>query len=195
MQIRALLDQICIGDGTCSDARGGGALNPLLQPTKPGKPGRGGKAPTSVTSTDVARFLPALGALHTEPDGWAAVGTPTNFWADVTAITVDGRLLGGVAQVRFTPQLFRWSYGDGFERVTATAGSSWASLHQDELTDTPTSHVYTTRAKRETAVEVVYSAEYRIGAGRWLPVVGAVVASPTPAPLLVVSERTVLTAG
>jgi hypothetical protein len=190
-----LLDAICVGGGSCGSARSGVALNPLLQPQKPGKAAKPGRAPKSVTATDVARFLPALGALHTEPAGWAVTGTPANFWVDASAVTVDGRLLGGLAQVRFTPRLFRWHYGDGTERVTTTAGSSWAALGRSELTATATSHVYTARARREASVEVVYAAQYRVGEGAWLPVLGAVVAATPPAPVLVVAERTVLTAG
>jgi hypothetical protein len=192
-QILAIFNSLCAGIGDCSDLRGPGVLNPLLLPGTPGAPGAPGAPAQTVTAADVARFLPAVGALHAEPDGWAVVGVPANFWADVHAITVDGALLGGPAQVRFTPQLYRWIYSDGAERATAAPGSSWAALGQDELTTTPTSHIYTDRAKRQASVQVIYSAEYRVGAGPWLPVVGAVTGSTPPRSMLVVTERTVLT--
>lgn len=191
-QIQALLNEICTGDGVCGSTRAAFLLNPLLPPGTPGAPAAG-TAPQVVTAADVARFLPAIGALRSEPDGWAVVGVPANFWAQVSAVTVDGTLLGGPAEVRFTPQLYRWDYGDGSSRTTAGPGSSWAALGQDELTTTPTSHRYTERATRQAQVEVVYSAEYRVGTGPWLPVVGAVVGATPPHPMLVVTERTVLT--
>src|SRR5579875_2305763 len=84
-QIQALLDELCTGIGDCGFRRGGDVLNPLLLPGAPGAPGTG-TPPVTVTASDVARFLPALGALHSEPDGWAVVGVPANFWADVSAI-------------------------------------------------------------------------------------------------------------
>jgi hypothetical protein len=191
-QIQALLNDLCAGTGDCGTARGAVLLNPFLPPGTPGGPATGTGAQV-VTAVDVARFLPALGALHAEPDGWAVVGVPANFWAEVTAVTVDGTLLGGPAQVRFTPRLYRWTYGDGTARATASPGSSWSALGQEELTATSTSHVYRARATRQAEVEVVYSAEYRVGAGPWLPVVGAVTGTTPPRSMLVVTERTVLT--
>lgn len=142
---------------------------------------------------DVARFLPALATLHAEPDGWAVVGVPANFWVDVEAVTVAGELLGEAAEVRFTPQAYRFDYGDGTTRATATPGASWADLGQDELTKTATSHVYRERADREATVTVVYSAEYRFAGGPWIGVAGAVSGTTPPQRVLVVVERTALT--
>ncbi|HEV7622972.1 MAG TPA: hypothetical protein VGO26_02470 [Amnibacterium sp.] len=187
-----MLNQLCAGNGDCGPQRGPTVLNPLLLPGAPGAPAAGVGAQV-VTAADVARFLPAIGALHSEPRGWAVVGVPANFWAEVTAATVDGTLLGAPAEVRFTPRLFRWMYGDGSAHATATPGATWAALGQQELTATATSHTYTARAIRQAQVEVVYSAEYRVGAGPWLPVVGAVTGTSPPTPMLVVTERTVLT--
>jgi hypothetical protein len=192
-EVLALLNELCAGNGTCGDQRGPGLLNALLLPGPPGAPAAGGVAPQVVTAADVARFLPAVGVLHSEPAGWAAVGVPANFWADVHPATVAGTLLGGPAEVRFTPQLYRWVYGDGADRTTATPGSTWADLGQQELTPTATSHVFTARTTRQARVEVLYSAEYRVGAGPWLPVLGAVTGATPPMPMLVVTERTVLT--
>ena len=191
-ELQALLNRICLGNGDCGIRRGPTVLNPLLLAGAPGAPA-GGVGAQVVTAADVARFLPALGAVHSEPNGWAVVGVPANFWAEVQPATVAGTLLGGPAAVRFTPELYRWSYGDGAERASATPGATWAALGQQELTATATSHVYTARAGRQAQVEVVYAAEFRVGAGPWLPVLGAVTGITPPASVLVVTERTVLT--
>jgi hypothetical protein len=112
---------------------------------------------------------------------------------DVAAVTVDGSLLGETAQVRFTPRAYRFSYGDGATRTAATAGDSWARLGQQELTETPTSHIYTVRGDRRAAVTVVYSAEYRFAGGPWVAVAGAVSGTTPQQRVLVVVERTALT--
>jgi hypothetical protein len=192
-EILALLNQLCVGNANCGDQRGPQQLNTLLLPSGPGSPATGGVGAQVVTAADVARFLPALGSLHSEPNGWAVVGVPANFWADVRPVSVAGTLLGGPAQVRFTPQVYRWIYGDGSERATATPGATWATLGQQELTATATSHDYAARGSRQARVEVLYSAEYQVGAGPWLPVVGAVTGTTPSASILVVTERTVLT--
>jgi hypothetical protein len=148
-----------------------------------------------VTAQDVAHFLAVAGTMHAEPDGWAVVGVPANYWIDVEPFTVDGVLLGEAAQVRFTPLAYVWDYGDGSGRTTATGGASWRALGQEELTATPTSHVYATTGSRTVRVTVAFAAEYRLGAGDWSAVVGEVTAAAPPVPVRVVVERTLLTVG
>lgn len=148
----------------------------------------------TVTITDVARFLPAQGALHLEPAGWAVVGVPANFWVDVSGVTVSADLLGQTADVRFTPVAYRFDHGDGTSDTTDDPGDSWAALGQEELTATPTSHVFSARGDLRASVAVVYSAAYRFAGGEWMPVDGAVSASTPPQRELVVAERTALTA-
>lgn len=190
-EMLALLDEICVGDGHC-DVRDGITLNPLLPPADPAATGDADPA-AAITITDLARFLPATAALHAEPNGWAVVGVPANFFVEVSPVTVDGTLLGETAQVRFTPRAYRFDYGDGSTRSTGTPGSSWAALGQEELTATPTSHVYTERGDRRAAVTVIYSAEYRFAGGPWIGVSGAVSGTTPPQRVLVVVEKTALT--
>ncbi|WP_133767490.1 hypothetical protein [Amnibacterium kyonggiense] len=160
-----------------------------------GDPAAGGGAQpaTAITISDLARFLPASGSLHAEPDGWAVIGVPANFWVDVRAITVRAALLGDAAEVRFTPQAYRFAYGDGSARSSGTPGASWAALGQMELTDTAAGHVYRSRGDVRATASVVYSAQYRFAGGPWIGVAGAVSASTPPQRVLVVAERTALT--
>ena len=190
-ELLALFDQLCVGDGHC-DVLGSLSLNPRLPIATQG-PGAAGSPAAAITINDLARFLPATTALHTEPNGWAVVGVPANFWVDVAAVTVDGALLGETAEVRFTPRAYRFAYGDGTTRATATAGGSWAVLGQQELTETPTSHKYRERGDRRASATVVYSAEYRLAGGPWIAVAGAVSGATPPQRVLVVVERTALT--
>lgn len=191
-ELTAMLNDICFGNGVCG-LRNSVMLNPRI-PARPGAPAGAGANPApAVTLDDVARFLPASAALHGEPDGWAVVGAPANFWADASAITVPGELLDQAAEVRFTPQAYRFDYGDGSFRSSATAGASWSALGQQELTETPTSHVYRVRGAVQARVTVVYSAQYRFADGPWTGVAGAVSSTTPPQRVLVVVERTALT--
>ncbi|MBW4042393.1 MAG: hypothetical protein HIU86_09745 [Acidobacteria bacterium] len=187
-----MFDELCVGNGHC-DVRTGNALNPVIPQRPPGAPGGGGAPVATVTIADLARFLPANVSLHAEPDGWAVVGVPANFWVDVTAVTVDGSLLGDTAQVRFTPRAYRFNYGDGITRTTDTTGASWATLRQRELSPTSTSHIYRARGDRRAGVTVVYTAEYRFAGGPWIAVAGAVTGTTPQQRVLVVVERTALT--
>ncbi len=146
-----------------------------------------------ITVQDVARYLPATATLHTEPDGWAVVDVPANFWVDVAPVTVDGELLGAAAEVRFTPRAYRWDYGDSASQTTTAPGATWAALGQEELTETATSHEYEKRAVVQPTVTVLYAAEYRLAGGPWTGIDGAVIDTTPPIRTLVVRERTALT--
>ncbi len=177
-------------------------LNGVITPLAVGTPAAAAQAAApaqgtparTITAQDVAHFLAVAGTVHAEPDGWAVVGVPANYWIETEPITVDGELLGGAAQVRFTPVAYRWDYGDGAGRTTTTGGASWQALGQDELTATETSHVFRTTGSRTVTVTIVFAAEYRLGAGTWTAVVGEVTAAAPPVPVKVVVERTLLTA-
>lgn len=190
-ELLGLLDRICYGDGACSTREAVG-LNPVI-PAQPAVEGEPAEPADVVTITDLARFLPATVGLHAEPDGWAVVGVPANFWVEVAPVTVSGELLGGTAQVRFTPRAYRFDYGDGTVRTSGSPGASWAALGQEELTPTPTDHVYRARGDRSASVTVIYSAQYRVGDGPWIGVAGAVSGTTPPQATLVVVERTALT--
>lgn len=185
-ELETLAEDLCLTSIGC-DNRVSGTEG---QPVEP-EPGDDAVA---VTIADLARFLPAVAGLHAEPDEWAVVGVPANFWVDVTPVTVAGELLGQPADVRFTPQAYRFDYGDGTVRTTAEAGRSWAALGQEELTATSTSHVYEGRGDLRAGVTVVWSAEYRFAVGPWTAVAGAVSGATPPRRVLVVVERTALTA-
>lgn len=191
-ELAALLDAVCFGDGACG-IRDSMVLNPRIPAQPAAEPEPGADPVRAVTISDLARFLPASAALHGEPDGWAVVGVPANFWADAGAATVSGELLGRTAEVRFAPQAYRFDYGDGSARTSDTAGASWAALGQEELTETPTSHLYRARGAVRAQVTVVYSAQYRFARGPWTAVAGAVSSTTPPQRVLIVVERTALT--
>ena len=157
--------------------------------------GPGVEAPPTVTITDVARLVPAVGVSGMEPQGWAVVGLPSNFYADSSPRTAGATLLGRAAEVRFTPVSFSWSFGDGTTLTTSSAGAPWASLGLPEFSETETSHVYAAPGSYTIGLTVNFAAEYRFGAAAWTALAGTV---PVTAPSLTATAhdaKTVLVPG
>jgi len=148
--------------------------------------------PTTVTLSDVAAFRPDVGSNAMQPNGWAVVGLDTNFLSRGGADVVAGTLLGGPAEVRFTPVAWTWSYGDGATRRATTAGGLWAELGIPEFDATPTSHVYAAKGTYTITLTIDYVAEYRLGSGAWVPIAGVLSLPSNPLTVTVGSAKTVL---
>jgi len=128
--------------------------------------------PTVVSINDLASFAPAVGGNHMEPNGWIVVGLDTNFYSERSPRVVDGTLLGLPAAVRFTPVAWRWSYGDGSTKASATPGASWAAQNLHEFDPTATSHVFANPGSYAIDLTVEYSAEYQFAGAGWAAVAG-----------------------
>lgn len=148
--------------------------------------------PTTVTLNDIASFRPDVGTNAMQPNGWAVVGLDTNFFSRGGADVVDGSLLGGPAQVRFTPIAWTWSYGDGTTRRATTAGGTWAELGIPEFDATPTSHVYAAKGSYTITLTIDYAAEYRLGDAAWVRIPGTLSLPANPLTITVGSAKTVL---
>jgi hypothetical protein len=151
-----------------AQARANGNYRDAFQVVNPPAP------PTVVTLNDIASFTPAAGGNHMEPTRWIVVGLDTNFYSDATPRVVDGTLLGLPAAVRFTPVEWRWSYGDGSSRNSATPGSSWKAQNLPEFEPTATSHVFADTGSYTIDLTVEYSAEYQFAGSGWVAIAGRV---------------------
>jgi hypothetical protein len=141
-----------------------------------------------VTMSDIAAFRPTAASHGMEPNGWAVIGLPTNFFSSGSPVIRSGTLLGGPAEVRFTPVSWSWDYGDGSRRTTATPGRAWRT----EFDETATTHVFEERGTYVVTLVVQYRAEWRVAGGSWVPVSG-ILSLPAPQQrVLVVGARTVL---
>jgi hypothetical protein len=169
----------------------------------PGGAGAGAGDPTVVdrdafgatgplTIVDIRHFHPKAGVAHMEPNGWAVIGLDTNFYSIVAQQVVHGRLLHKPAEVRFTPVAWHWSYGDGHSAVLGTGGGTWASQRIEQFDPTPTSHVYTRKGTYAIALSIDFAAEYRLGAGAWVPVTGVVNLPTNPLQITAGDATTVL---
>lgn len=130
-------------------------------------------AATVITLTDIASFIPRAAVQYMEPDGWMVVGLPTNFYAVIELHVVSGELLGQPADVRFTPVLYGWDYGDGTLATHTTPGATWAAQSLTEFDQTATGHTYTAPGTYTITLTVAYTAEYRFAGGAWTPIAGA----------------------
>ena len=148
-----------------------------------------------ITLSDLAQFSPQRSSLASQPSGWSLVGMPVNFIAPSVQHSVSGSLLGRVAEVRFTPRGYVWSFGDGSTRVTSSGGSTWQSLGVAEFTPTATSHSYSRVGTYTVQVVTRYTAEYRYAGGAWVAVSGEVSGPGSALSIRVLAADTVLTTG
>lgn len=158
---------------------------------------RGGYAVESlpdVSASDLVSFVPQRPTTAGEPAGFGVRGMPTNVFAAASTHVLSGPLLGYDVRVRFTPVSYRFDYGDGTVRVSATGGSSWASLGLAQFSATPTTHAYTRAGTRHVSVSVVYDAHVDFGNGAWRPVSGTVTSAASSYDIRVVEVRTALVA-
>lgn len=153
---------------------GGTGAPPTIQPPLTiDRPGYTVTMP--VTLSDLARFRPDAGTDYMQPNGWMVVGLDTNFFARATPHVKSGTLLDRPASVRFTPVRYRWTYGDGASRTTATPGATWQALGLREFDATPTSHVYRSPGTYYIDLTIGYAPEYRYAdATEWIPVSGLI---------------------
>ncbi len=154
------------------------------------------KAPVTitrtVTTTDIARFVPRAPGAFSEPAVWTVAKVPTNFVLRVEPHIVTGKLLGLNAEVKFTPIGSRWTHSDGAVVDAPTIGATWAALGQAEFTPTATSHVYATMGSYTIGTAVIYRAEYRVGTSDWKPVSGTLTVAGPPLHLIAYGSRTAL---
>lgn len=130
----------------------------------------------TVTITDLVQFTPPPSPITVEPSNIAIVGLPSNFIATTSrVVNMSGTLFGRDVQIRFTPDLHRFSYGDGTTKTVATKGRTWAAAGQAQFTATATSHVYAARGTYTVRVDILYLARVNFGTG-WRDVSGHVTA-------------------
>ncbi|MDR6867840.1 hypothetical protein J2Y69_002448 [Microbacterium resistens] len=189
--------QQCLGawndDRNCFTARPPSTATPPPTDPEAPTPVPGPAAPQTrpVTISDLVRLAPAGVQAGTEPGNVAVVGLPANVVSRATAETLTATVLGRPIVVRFAPQAFDFSYGDGATATTTTGGADWATLGQDLFTPTATSHVYTARGVYTLSVTVHYSAEIDLGGG-WTRIGGTVAGAPSSQEIRVFEARTAL---
>jgi hypothetical protein len=156
------------------------------------RPGPAAPALRPVTLRDIASFRPSPGIQLMEPDGWVVPGLDANFYSVVDQQLVGGALLGQPATVRFTPVAWHWNYGDGTAVVRSTKGGTWAAQGLHDFDRTATSHVYEAEGEYVIRLSIDFRAEYRFGAGGFVPIVGTINLPANDLHVTVTGAKTVL---
>ena len=63
-----------------------------------------------------------------------------------------------------TPAQFAWDFGDGHSRSTSEPGTRWRPKHPGSV-----GHMYQTAGRYDLGIDVLWSAQWRTGAGPWQP--------------------------
>ncbi|QIX26224.1 hypothetical protein ncot_06115 [Nocardioides sp. JQ2195] len=140
-----------------------------------------------------ATVIPPGDIVIQPPGGKTLINFETLYRTEVDAFTRSFRLLGQRVQLRIRPTSYTWVSGDGEQFTTSSPGVAYDSA----LPMTAyVSHSYEHPSEAlHPRVDVTWSATYRVGDGRWLPVPGTVTTSGTAANLEVVEARSVLLGG
>lgn len=123
------------------------------------------------------------------PDGWTLVNVPTITYTQPTEQVLDTTLLGIPVQIRATPRLFAWDYGDGTTPVSTTdPGAAYPHHTVAHTYDQPADQVQIT-------LTTTWSGQFRItGTPAWTDVTGTATTYSTADPLRVYEARSRLVA-
>jgi len=143
-----------------------------VTPAGGGQPGRGRRpAPPSpeqlaAIAADRAMDLAQDPALEIAPSRIGLTGLDSFFWLAEEPRPVQATASAGGLSVtaEARPVQYVWDFGDDTDKVTEEPGRAWT-----RWLDGNVAHMYQTRARYEVAVEVVWSARWRIGTGAWEP--------------------------
>jgi hypothetical protein len=140
------------------------------------------------TARDFRRLpLPAGGVNVQPPNGRTLINVPTNVFVDADVTVIDTTLLGLPVRVRATPVRYRWSFGDGADLLTEDPGAAYPDLR--------TTHTYTTPGQRQLQLATVYTGEYSVAGGPWLPIDGEATVTSPAVTLTVLAARSLLVGG
>lgn len=161
-----------LGSAQCTVIIGGSCRGQSPPKTPPVPEVSVAQKPTAPrTLSDLVSFAPDAPGIVVEPGTWSLPRLETNIYSSARSHTRVGELLGWPIEVRFSPQLFRWNYGDGSGASHTQAGRSWGAA---QFSASPTGHVYRAPGEYAITLQVDYSVAYRFGDGPFVPLSGTV---------------------
>ncbi|MBD8063501.1 PKD domain-containing protein [Oceanitalea stevensii] len=142
------------------------------------------------TREDVQSLLVNSGSLEIQPDqAWVLVGADTVAMTDASEHVLSTRVLDLDVDVRVTPVIFTWDFGDGSAPLTGTdPGAPWPNH--------TVSHVYSDPGTVAISLRTEWDAAFRVeGTSTWIPVAGRAVTETESGPIEVVTAKPRLTTG
>ncbi len=131
--------------------------------------------------------LPTLRSVS-QPATKTLVNFDTIFYVEAETFDRTVRLLGQDVDLTITPSRFRWSFGDGTDRVTTTPGHAYPAK-------TVTHRYERAHVTVEHQVEVTWTATWRVNGGPWRDVPGAVTIAGPTTPLRIAEAVPLLSSG
>lgn len=143
---------------------------PPIVPIKPAKNGKRSHRPSvspqllAKLAVDRAIALAGKPGLQLAPARVGLTGLDTFFWVAPRPrpVVAQAAVPGLRVTARAHPVQYIWHFGDGGEAVTVGPGRPWTRTHPGSI-----AHDYQTRARYAVSVQIIWKANWRIGAGRW----------------------------
>jgi len=139
---------------------------------------------------DFRRLPLAPPALRIQPDtAQVLVNLATITMTDPTPQLLATDLLGYPLEVRATPTLYSWDYGDGTDPLATTSpGHPWP--------DQDITHTYRAPGTYQITLTATWAGAYRLaGTTTWTPITGTAATQATHAPITAIEVRAHLVAG
>ena len=146
--------------------------------------------PVVVSREDVQRLIVESGSLIVQPDrSWVLVSAETVVMTDASEHILRTRVLDLDVDVRVTPVLYTWDFGDGSAPLTGTdPGAPWPNH--------TVSHVYESAGTAVISLRTEWDAAFRVaGTSTWLPVAGRAATTQSTDPIEVLTATPRLTTG
>jgi hypothetical protein len=143
---------------------------PPIVPSKPANKSKRSKKPAvspqllAKLAVDRAIALAGKPGLQLAPARVGLTGLDTYFWVAPRPrpIAAQAAVPGLRVTARARPVQYIWRFGDGGQAETFGPGRPWTPSHLGSI-----AHDYQTRGRYAVSVEIIWSASWRIGPGRW----------------------------
>lgn len=146
-----------------------------------------------LTVQDLASFPITPATIHQQNPPHTLKNYHTNFWADPNPQEFTTTIAGRQVQVRATPVLYSFDYGDGTSQTTTNPGYRLGEDVWDEKT--PTSHQYQEAKDFTFQLTTTYRGEYSVEGGPWQVIDGTVEQTGEPQLVRVWQTKVGLVAG
>lgn len=140
-----------------------------------------------------ATVIPKSKLVIQPPGGKTLINFETLYRTNAKAFTRSFRLLGQRVQLRITPASYTWVTGSGEKFSTTDPGVAYDESRP--MSDYVSYNYEHPAEELHPRVDVTWTAQFRVGHGKWRRVQGSVTTTGPEADLKVIEARTVLLGG